>query len=130
ILKNRINNHWLNEGVTILDPSSTIIGPKVKIGIDTIIYTGARILGDTEIGSNNIIEGDTSIVNSKIGNNNYIKSTYITESEVKNNVTIGPFAQLRPNTVVEDNAHIGNFVELKKSTFGKGSKAGHLAYIG
>lgn len=130
ILKNRINNHWLNEGVTILDPSSTIIGPKVKIGIDTIIYPGARILGDTEIGSNNIIEGDTSIVNSKIGNNNYIKSTYITESEVKNNVTIGPFAQLRPNTVVEDNAHIGNFVELKKSTFGKGSKAGHLAYIG
>ncbi len=130
ILRDRVNSGWLERGVTIIDIDSTIIGPDVEIGMDTVIYPGARILGDTVIGEDNIIEGDTSIVDSTIGNNCHIKSTYITESKVGNNVTIGPFAQLRPNTVIDDNAHIGNFVELKKSYLGKGSKAGHLAYIG
>lgn len=130
ILKDRVNKQWLEDGVTIIDLKSTIIGPNVEIGMDTIIYPGVRILGNTKIGENNILEGDCSIIDSVIGDNCHIKSTYITEAEVKNNVTIGPFAQLRPKTVVEDNAHIGNFVELKKAHFGEGSKAGHLAYIG
>lgn len=130
ILRNRINRKWLDEGVTIIDKSSTLIGPNVKIGCDTVIYPGARIFGNTEIGSSCIIEGDTSIMNSKIGNNCHIRSTYITDSQVFDDVKIGPFAQLRPGTVVENKAHIGNFVELKKTRFGQGSKAGHLAYLG
>lgn len=130
ILRERINEKWLIEGVTIVDPKGTIIGPEVEIGEDTIIYPNVRLLGNTKIGKGCTIEGDTKILDSKIGDNCEIKSTYITKSEVEENVTIGPFAQLRPNTLVKKDAHIGNFVELKKTTFGVGSKAGHLAYLG
>lgn len=130
ILRNRINKKWLEEGVTIIDPSSTLISPNSTIGRDTYIGPNVRILGDTNIGNGCIIEGDTKIVDSDIGDNVEIKSTYITESKVEENVTIGPFAQLRPKSIIRKGAHIGNFVELKKTDFGKDSKAGHLAYLG
>lgn len=130
ILKTRINERLLSEGVTIFDKENTAIGPNVKIGRDTKIYPGVRILGDSEIGENNILEGDTRIENSKIGNNNWIKSSYIENSFIDDGVTMGPYAHIRPNSTIKTGAHIGNFVEIKKSTFGENSKAGHLAYIG
>lgn len=130
ILKTRINERLLSEGVTIFDKENTAIGPNVKIGRDTKIYPGVRILGDSEIGENNILEGDTRIENSKIGNNNWIKSSYIENSIIDDGITMGPYAHIRPNSTIKTGAHIGNFVEIKKSTFGENSKAGHLAYIG
>ena len=130
ILKTRINERLLSEGVTIFDKENTAIGPNVKIGRDTKIYPGVRILGDTEIGENNILEGDTRVENSIIGNNNWIKSSYIENSTIDDGVTMGPYAHIRPNSTIKTGAHIGNFVEIKKSTFGENSKAGHLAYIG
>lgn len=130
ILRSRINKIHLEDGVTIVDPENTIIELGVKIGKDTTIYPSARLTGKTEIGENCIITGDTFIIDSKIGNNNCIKSSYIENSEIGNDVTIGPYAHLRPNSIVKDNAHIGNFVELKNTTFGENSKAGHLAYVG
>ncbi|MDO5028411.1 MAG: DapH/DapD/GlmU-related protein [Bacillota bacterium] len=129
-LKEEILDRLIDKGVSILDPSSTIIGPKVEIAMDTIIYPGVRLLGKSQIGSSCIIEGDTSIINSQVGNNCHIKSSYITDSTVYDQVTIGPFAQLRPKSIVRSGAHIGNFVELKKTDFGQNSKAGHLAYLG
>ena len=130
ILKTRINERLLSEGVTIFDKENTAIGPNVKIGRDTKIYPGVRILGDSEIGENNILEGDTRVENSIIGNNNWIKSSYIENSTIDDGVTMGPYAHIRPNSTIKTGAHIGNFVEIKKSTFGENSKAGHLAYIG
>lgn len=130
LLKTRILERLVDSGVNIIDFNSTIIGPQVEIGIDTTIYPGARILGQTKIGSFCIIEGDTSIINSTIGDDCHIKASYICDSEVHDEVTIGPFAQLRPKSIVRSGAHIGNFVELKKTDFGEGSKAGHLAYLG
>lgn len=130
ILQKRINNKHLEEGVSIINPDSTIIGLDVEIGKDTIIFPNVRLTGRTKIGENCTIEGDTCIVDSKIGNNTCIKSSYIEESIVGNDVAMGPFAHIRPNSNVGDFAHIGNFVELKNTTFGKYSKAGHLAYLG
>lgn len=130
LLKRKILENLVDSGVNIIDFNSTIIGPGVQIGIDTIIYPGSRILGQTKIGSACIIEGDTSIINSTIGDGCHIKAAYICDSEVHNQVTIGPFAQLRPKSIVRSGAHIGNFVELKKTDFGENSKAGHLAYLG
>lgn len=130
LLKRKILERLVDSGVNINDFNSTIIGPEVQIGIDTTIYPGARILGKTKIGSACIIEGDTSIINSTIGDGCHIKAAYICDSEVEDQVTIGPFAQLRPKSIVRSKAHIGNFVELKKTDFGQGSKAGHLAYLG
>lgn len=130
LLRKNILQSLVDCGVNIIDFNSTIIGPEVEIGIDTTIYPGARILGQTKIGSACIIEGDTSIINSTIGDGCHIKAAYICDSEVCDKVTIGPFAQLRPKSIVRSGAHIGNFVELKKTDFGENSKAGHLAYLG
>ncbi len=130
LLRKNILERLVDSGVNIIDFNSTIIGPGVEIGIDTTIYPGARILGQTKIGSACIIEGDTSIINSTVGDGCQIKASYICDSEVHNEVTIGPFAQLRPQSIVRSKAHIGNFVELKKTDFGENSKAGHLAYLG
>lgn len=130
ILRKRINYKHLEDGVTIIDPENTLIGVDVKIGKDTTIYPGARIFGKTSIGEGVTIEGDTFIEESIIGDGSIIKSSYVEYSEVGNNVTMGPFAHLRPNTLLGDNAHIGNFVELKNTEFGAYSKAGHLAYLG
>lgn len=76
------------------------------------------------------ITGDTLIENSTIGDNVIIKSSYIEDSIVENDVTMGPFAHLRPNSILKGSVHIGNFVEVKNSTVGENTKAGHLAYIG
>ncbi len=130
ILRKRINTRHLEEGVSIIDPENTIIEADVIIGKDTVIYPGARITGNTKIGENCIIEGDTFIVDSVIEKNTCIKSSYIEESSVGNGVMMGPFAHIRPNSIIKDFAHIGNFVELKNTIFGEHSKAGHLAYLG
>jgi len=112
------------------NPENTVIEKGVVIGIDTFIGSGARILGNTEIGENVYITGDTLIENSKIGNDVVIKSSYIEDSIVENSVDIGPFAHLRPNSILKENVHIGNFVEVKNSTIGENTKAGHLSYMG
>lgn len=130
VLRKRVNTHWMNEGVTIVNPDMVIIEPDVKIGKGTIIYPNVRLMGTTEIGERCTLEGDTRILNTKIGNECVIQSSYMEDSEVKDKVSVGPFAHFRPHTLVEEGAHIGNFVELKNSHFGEHSKAGHLAYVG
>lgn len=130
IMRMRVNTGLMKEGVIMENPSNIFIEPGVKIGRDTYIGSGARILGETVIGEDCIIEGDTKILSSKIGDKVHIRSSYITDSEIASCASIGPFAQLRPETRLEEGVHIGNFVELKKSSMGKNSKAGHHAYIG
>lgn len=130
ILKQRINEKFMEDGVVISNSDSVIIEPSVRIGRDTVIIGPCRIYGNTEIGFDCLIKGDCEIVDSKIDDNVVIKSSYIENSVVGKNTDIGPFAHLRPNSVLKENVHIGNFVEIKNSTVGNKTKAGHLAYVG
>lgn len=130
ILRMRVNTFYMKQGVIMEHPFNTFIEPGVKIGRDTRIGSGVKILGDTIIGEDCKIFGDTEIVDSKIGNNVLIRSSFIEKSEISDGVTMGPYAHLRPNSKLLDNVHIGNFVEVKNAVMGKGTKAGHLAYIG
>ncbi len=126
---NNIIKH-MEQGVTFIDKYNTHIDYNVKIGMDTIIYPGVYLAKDTIIGTNCVIKGNTYIENSKIGNNNVIDTTKIVDSYIDNNCKIGPFAYIRPNSVIKDDVKIGDFVEVKNSVINSGSKASHLTYIG
>ncbi len=130
ILKKRINKMHMLNGVTIEDPDNTYIGPDVIIGQDCVIGPNTTIKGLTKIGVNNLISANTHLENMVIGDNNKIMFSHLVNSEIKNNVNVGPFARMREHSVVNDKSRIGNFVELKKTTFEEGVKAGHLAYLG
>lgn len=129
-LKLRINTKHMLNGITLIDPQNTYIGPDVIIGQDTIIGPNTMILGKTTIGTNNDISANTYLENMTIGNNNTIMFSHLVNSEIKDNIKVGPFARMREHALVHDNSRIGNFVELKKSVFGEGVKASHLAYLG
>lgn len=117
-------------GVTLIDPMTTYIGADVVIGEDTVVYPNVMLEGYTKIGRGNIIGMNCHFVDCVIGNNNDIQSTVIIDSEVGNDCKIGPMAYLRPGTVLADHVKIGDFVEVKKSQIGSGSKIPHLSYVG
>ncbi len=121
----------LDSGVTIIDPAHTYISPEAQIGHDTVIYPGVTIEGRTQIGAGCEIRSGTRITNSRIGSNVQVKDhSIIVDSEVADSCTIGPFAHLRMNAELEEQAAVGNFVEMKKSRLGRKSKAMHLTYLG
>lgn len=130
IMRRRINDGHMLNGVSMIDPDSTYIEEGVKIESDTIIFPNTFIEGDTTIGSDCVIRSNCRIVNSRIDDRVVIESSLIEDSTVQSGTTIGPNAHLRPNSHVGRNVKIGNFVEIKNSTIGDNSKAGHLAYIG
>ena len=130
ILRAEINEFHINNGVTIIDPKSTYIDMDVKIQKDVIIYPNVQIYGESYIGEDCEIFSNTKIVNSLIGENTKIESSVIYNSRIGNNTTIGPFAYLRPDSCIGDEVKIGDFVEIKNSTIGKGTKISHLSYVG
>ncbi len=130
IMRERINRKHMINGVTIIDPEHTYISLEAEIGRDTVIYPGTIIEGKTVIGEDCIIGPHSEIKNCSVGNGTTIRHSVAHDSEIGNDVTIGPFAHIRPSSKISDEVRIGNFVEIKKSTFGKGSKASHLSYIG
>jgi bifunctional UDP-N-acetylglucosamine pyrophosphorylase/glucosamine-1-phosphate N-acetyltransferase len=126
----KIKNLAMN-GVTINDPASTWIDLDAEIGMDTTIYPAVIVEGDSKIGKNCILYPFTHIVDSKIANGvRVLSSTMIENSTIEDDVQVGPFTHLRPKTILKKGARVGNFVEMKKTRFGEGSKAGHLSYIG
>lgn len=129
-LKERINKNLMLEGVTIIDPKNTYIGNSVIIEPDVTVYPMCFIEGKTKIKKGSIIGPSTRIVNCEIGENTEINNSVILDSYIGNDVSVGPFAYIRPNSRVENRARIGNFVELKNTTVGENSKAAHLAYLG
>ncbi len=129
-LQNKINKYWKGQGVTIIDPQTTYIGPDVRIGCDTIIYPNTRIEGKTTIGSDNTIAEGSYFKNATIGNNNNIICCRITDTIVDDNNEIGPNAHLRNKCHIHSNCRIGNYVEMKNTDFGSGSKCAHLTYVG
>lgn len=130
IMQERINKNLMLSGVTIIDPDNTYIEDSVVIGNDSVIYPGTFLEGNTVIGSHCSIGPNTRITNSCIKNYVSIECSKVIEAEIHDGSTVGPFAYLRPETVLGKNVKIGDFVEVKKSTIGNNSKSSHLAYIG
>ena len=130
IMSKRTNETHMRNGVTIIDPANTYIGTDVEIGQDTVIYPGTVIKGKTTIGADCLIGPNSEIDTCTIGNETVIRQSAAHNSLIGSYVNIGPFAHIRPDSNISDDVKIGNFVEIKKAVFGKGSKASHLSYIG
>lgn len=130
ILRARINKKHMDNGVTLIDPNTTYIGAEVEIGQDTIIYPNNIIEGNTVIGSDCILYPNSRINCSIIEDEVSIQSSVILESRIGEGTTVGPFAYIRPESVIGKKTRIGDFVEIKKSTIGDGTKVSHLTYIG
>lgn len=129
-LQQRLNIQHMRNGVTIIDSTTTFIGPDVEIGMDTIIEPGVRINGKTTIGENTVIGQYSEINNSRIGSEVDVKQSVINESVVGDKTKVGPFAQLRPGSNLGAEVKVGNFVEVKKADLKDGAKVSHLSYIG
>ncbi len=121
----------MSAGVTIEDPATTFIDRDVAIGPDTVLHPGVQLEGQTVIGAYCEISSGVRITNSRLGDRVHVLDhTIITDSAVEADAHVGPFAHLRQGAEIGERARIGNFVELKKTTFGVGSKAMHLSYLG
>lgn len=125
-----INLKHLSNGVKFIDLKAAYIDESVTIGNGTVLYPGVILEGNTRIGESCIIGQNSRIVNSEVGNGSEIQSSVILESKVGNNTNVGPFAYLRPGSRLGDHVKVGDFVEVKNSTIGNGSKASHLTYVG
>ncbi len=129
--KQTIEKLMIGSGVSFVDPASAYISSRAKIGRDTVIYPNVAIEGNSVIGEGCIIRQGTRIVKSTVGNSVEIRDNcFITDSTVGDNCTVGPMAHLRGHAVMIEGSKVGNFVELKKTKLGKGSKASHLTYLG
>lgn len=121
----------MREGVTIVDPNSTYIDADVQIGIDTVIYPNVVIEGQTRMGEGCRIHPGAHLVNATLGNEVTIRDyTLVFDTTLENRTSVGPFAHVRMNAHLKEDAVVGNFVEVKKSTLGPGTKAMHLSYLG
>jgi bifunctional UDP-N-acetylglucosamine pyrophosphorylase / glucosamine-1-phosphate N-acetyltransferase len=131
IVRETRNAELMAAGVTIVDPATAFVGVDVEVGPDTVIHPNVYLEGRTRIGSACEIHAGSRIVDSLVGDGAVVKNYCVIESsEVGPRAAVGPFAHLRPGSVLGEDTRIGNFVELKKTTMGAGSKANHLAYLG
>jgi bifunctional UDP-N-acetylglucosamine pyrophosphorylase/glucosamine-1-phosphate N-acetyltransferase len=129
-LRWRIAEEHMLDGVTIVDPAATWIGPKVKLAKDATILPGSILMGETAVGEGSVVGPYTEMTDVRVGKGSHIRHSVLKECRIDNNVTVGPYAHVRPGTRLRDGSHVGDFVELKKTDFGEGSKAGHLTYLG
>lgn len=130
VLRDRVRHRLMESGVTLIDPASTYIDSDVEIGPDTVVYPFTFIEGSTRIGRDCVIGMGCRVVDSQIGSRVRIDQSTIVSSVIGDDVTVGPYAYIRPESCIEDGAKIGDFTEIKKSRIGKGSKVPHLSYIG
>ncbi|HEY0460600.1 MAG TPA: bifunctional UDP-N-acetylglucosamine diphosphorylase/glucosamine-1-phosphate N-acetyltransferase GlmU, partial [Pyrinomonadaceae bacterium] len=121
----------LDYGVTFIDPNNAYVSAEAQIGRDTVIFPNVTIEGTSEVGDGCTIRSGVRITNSKIGYGvEILDNSVITDSEISNQCSVGPMAHLRGKAKMEEKAKVGNFVELKKTILGRGSKASHLTYLG
>ncbi|MBA3264492.1 MAG: bifunctional UDP-N-acetylglucosamine diphosphorylase/glucosamine-1-phosphate N-acetyltransferase GlmU [Thermoleophilaceae bacterium] len=130
LAQRRILEEHARAGVTFLHPGSTRVEAGVEIGLDTVVGLGVSLLGDTSVGGGCTIGPHTTARDSRIGDAASVVHSFLVEAEVHDQATIGPFAYLRPGTVVRSEAKVGTFVEVKNSDIGEGAKVPHLSYIG
>ena len=130
-IRRRICAHWMQEGVTLRNPATTVIDADVAIGRDTVIYPDVTLEGRTTIGEDCIIRSQTRISDSVLGHRVVVQDhCVIRDARLEDDTAIGPFAHLRPGAVLRRAAKVGSFVEMKKAELGEGSKANHLSYLG
>ena len=130
-LQREINRKWMERGVTLKDPDSTYIDADAAIGEDTVIGPNSHLLGRTVVGARCRVDGSAYLTNVRLANDVHLRfSVVMDDCDVEDGVSVGPFAHLRPGTVLKRNVHIGNFVEVKNSSVGESTKASHLSYIG
>ena len=131
IFRERKTQELMLGGVTIRRPETVVVDSQVKVGMDSVIEPFSQLLGNTVVGEDSVIGPGCILKNCQVADRVEISAyTVAQDSRIDSGATIGPFARLRPDNHVGENAHIGNFVELKKTHLGAGAKAGHLAYLG
>ncbi len=130
IAQQRIHEQLMRDGVTIVNPQATVIDAGVEIGQDTVVAPFSCLHGSTRIGECCAIGPHTTLIDTHVGDEARLVHTYSTSAEVGDKVSVGPFAYLRPGTVLRPGSKVGTFVEVKNSDVGAGSKIPHLSYIG
>lgn len=130
IFRKRINDYWMSEGVTFIDPNHTYIGKEVRIGCDTVLYPGTSLSGNTQIGEDCEIGPNAHLSNMVIANNVSVKESTLSDSFVGERTSVGPYAYVRPGCKIGSDVKIGDFVEVKNATIGNGTKISHLTYVG
>ncbi len=130
LIQKQLRNFWMKKGVKFINPSSCTLSEKCKLGQDIIIEPQTHIRGESQIGDNCILGPNSFIENSNIGSDVDIFYSVVKDSEIGNEVKIGPYAHIRPETTIFDKCKIGNFVEIKKSNLKENTKVNHLTYLG
>ncbi len=130
IARDRINEHWMAEGVTFIDPTQAWIGPDAIIGRDTVVWPQTHLIGHVTVGEECQLGPNSRLTDTTVGSGCTIDETIAIEAVIENGVDCGPRAYLRPGTHMLDGSKAGTHVEIKKSTIGEGSKVPHLSYIG
>ena len=130
LAQSRIHDTHARAGVTIVDPASTLIEAEVKVGRDTRIEPSSFLRGTTTIGEDCTVGPLTTLIDTTLGDAVSVPHSYLVEAEVASGASVGPFAYLRPGTVLEAGAKAGTFVEIKNSHIGEGTKVPHLSYLG
>ena len=130
VLQQRLRDQWMAEGVTFVDPGSCTLSEDCRFGRDVVIEPQTHLRGSCRIGDNCRLGPGSLLDNAELGNDVSVLHSVVREATVGNGVAIGPFAHLRPAAEIADGCRIGNFVEVKKSQVGAGSKINHLSYIG
>jgi bifunctional UDP-N-acetylglucosamine pyrophosphorylase/glucosamine-1-phosphate N-acetyltransferase len=130
MLRDRINEHWMREGVTIIDPTTTWIDSTVQISNDVTIHPGSALLGATKIATGAVIGPRTTLTDCVVKEGTSVLESIATQTEIGEGATVGPFTYLRAGTQLGDASKAGAFVEMKNATVGTGSKVPHLSYVG
>lgn len=129
-LNHRICEHWMLEGVTIVDPETTWIHADVDLAQDVTLLPGTSLEGTTTIGAGSVVGPDTTLLDVEVGENATISRTHGSLSVIGSGASVGPFAYLRPGTMLDTDGKIGTFVETKNAKIGRGAKVPHLTYAG
>ncbi|MEH3068535.1 MAG: bifunctional UDP-N-acetylglucosamine diphosphorylase/glucosamine-1-phosphate N-acetyltransferase GlmU [Aeromicrobium erythreum] len=129
-LNRRTTEHWMRQGVTIVDPATTWIDSDVTLGADTVLHPGTQLLGATTVGEGATIGPDTTLRNVEVGDGASVVRTHGSDAVVGEGASVGPFAYLRPGAELGARGKIGTFVEVKNATLGEGAKVPHLSYVG
>ena len=129
-LNKRIVRGWMREGVTVVDPATTWIDANVTLGQDATVLPGTQLHGATHIDAGAIVGPDTTLTDVTVGANAHVFRTHATEAQIGAKASVGPFAHLRPGSIVGEGGKIGEFVGVKNSTIGAGAKVPHLSYVG
>ena len=130
ILQERIKTHWMEQGVTLIQPESITIEDTVQLGADVVLEPQTHLRGNTTIGSGSRSGPGSLIENSQIGDGVKVLFSVVSDSTVASGSRIGPYAHLRGNAQIAENCRIGNFVEIKQSSLGPNTNAAHLSYLG